>query len=108
MLVEKNYKEGDIVTLIIAGLPETIGKFVSETQDSITLNGAAHLVPSHKSEEKSYDFIPVSITGQSNEDVSFNKSHIISSMNSWQGHADNYIAVIEKAKLELKNLEQED
>lgn len=109
MLVEKKYKEDDVVTIIMPGMPELLGKFVSEDENTITINEPAHIIPRHPSEESpdgGYDFVPFSVTGKSNSDVTINKTAIISFMKTWQGHADNYTGVILQAKEQIKELEQ--
>lgn len=109
MLVEKKYKEGDVVTIIMPGMPELLGKFVSEDENTITINEPAHIIsrqPSEENPDGGYDFVPFSVTGKSNGDVTINKASIVSSMKTWQGHADNYTVVILQAKEQIKELEQ--
>ena len=110
MLVEKKYKEGDIVTLIIIGAPEVVGTFVSEDETTITLTDPAYVLnvqPSQENPEGGYNFGPFSVTGRTADViVTFNKSTIISCMKSWQGHADNYTATLALAKDNLKDLEK--
>ena len=109
MLVEKKYKEGDVVTLVMPGMPELLGKFVSEDENTITINEPAHIInrpPSEENPDGGYDFIPFSVTGKSNGDVIINKSTLISSMKTWQGHADNYKEVIKQAIEEFDKLEK--
>jgi len=109
MLVEKKYKEGDVVTLVMPSMPETLGVFVSEDETTITLNCPAHIIPNPPSDgnpEGGYNFIPFSVTGKSNSDIIINKSTIISSMKTWQGHADNYKEVIKQAIEEFDELEK--
>ena len=115
MLVEKKYKEGDIVTLVILGAPEVVGVFVSEDETTITLTDPAYVMnvpPSEENPDGGYNFGPFSVTGRTMDvDVMINKSSIISCMKSWQGHADNYTATlaVSKASVEgLRELEQED
>ena len=73
MLKEKRYEEGDIVTLVLTGGQELLGKFVSESGDYFIIKKPLTLMYGQK-----ISFQPFTVTGDSENEVVLHADKIVS------------------------------